>query len=103
MELARQVLDAGGQIHRRPDACEFQAISTADISVRDLAHMKRQTEVQTVNAARVQAAGKPRDGLTRLASGEKCGLTDLPRIVAVGRDQENGEQAIAHELEDLAT
>jgi hypothetical protein len=98
MESAGQRFDAGGQIHRRSDASEFQAISTTDISERDFAQMKRQTEPHTG----VQTAGKAGDGVTRLASGRQCGLTNLPRVVSVGRDQENREQPIAQVLENLA-
>ena len=48
MQLFSQRFDASGQINRRADACKIQPISAADIAVRDLAQMKRQTEVHTV-------------------------------------------------------
>src|SRR3954454_18400635 len=48
LELSGQFFDASGQIHRRADAREIQPIAAADISVQDLAQMKRQTKTHDV-------------------------------------------------------
>ena len=98
-EIARQRLEARGQVDRRADRGEVQAPGAADVAVQDVAQMQRQAIAQPGLAGFGPLGVGLRESGPGVARGGKRGAAGGRRIVG---DREDAEQAVAHELQHLA-
>ena len=58
-QLPSQLLEPGGEIHRRPDAGEVETCAAPDVAVKHLAHVQDETESHAFVAGDIDRASHP--------------------------------------------
>src|SRR5579862_6317218 len=100
VELAAEMLDPAGQVHIGADDREIEPVAGADIAVGDRAVMQREPGLQQRPAGRSApvALGERGEALPRREKGAPARLLGG----AAGFLMEEREDAVAHDLDDLA-
>src|SRR6516225_5071644 len=98
-QFAGELFEARGQVYRGADAGEIEPVSAADVAIQDVADVKRQSKTHAADFN----SGRPiqrSDVSARLICAGQCARANL-RGVALVSNREDGQQAVAHEFENV--
>src|SRR5207253_10206517 len=84
------------------DAGEIQSIAAADVAVKNLADMKRQSEAETFDGVIVIGISQGLDQGAGFARGVKNAAADLRGIAATVGNWEYRQKSVAHEFQNLS-
>src|SRR5262249_39574728 len=100
-QFGSEFLQPGRQIYRGTNAGEIQPVAAANVAVQDLPKVERQSKTHATYLGSRRLIDRS-DICTCLICGSQCASTNLSRV-GVASDREDGQEAVAHELENFAT